>query len=385
MRKASDLRPGDTLVLPTPAEGWNVFGHIPEDAPKDVAEQASFLSSARTVLRLRSEQVKDWASSEAVVELRGWLSEPELNLTKSDVRRYLREAAEAVPDDNKALAAAMQTLGAGTHGFEHERYPDGHGVVFRTTRETRATWVVPAMDDGDDLQSRTVRTNPVALADHLEHVAETLNESLRRLPVPHFAEAFRATALLHDWGKADRRFQALLIDGDLNDAWAQPTLWAKSGRMPASGALRRRAYVRSGLPSGFRHEMLSVQLAELAGAQLPADTVHRDLALHLIAAHHGRARPFAPVVVDDRAPDVDLEPLSTDPRLPAEQRAQHPPHCLDSGIAERFWALTRRFGWWGLAYLEATVRLADQRASQREDEAADGQTVAETQCAGAAP
>lgn len=38
---------------------------------------------------------------------------------------------------------------------------------------------------------------------------------------------------------------------------------------------------------------------------------------------------------------------------------------LSDGTEERFWALTRRLGWWGLAYLELLLRLADQAVSAR--------------------
>jgi len=375
LKSPRELRPGDTVVLPASAEGWDVLGHVPEHAAKDVAEDAFRLSQGRTLLRLRPQHLQDWPDDAAVDKLREWLNDPELNLGIGDIRALLQATARIAPEGKEKLAEAMRTLAAGKNGVEWERYPDGLGAVFRTRYADKPHVILPGIDDGDDLPSRAARTVPVPLDAHLQHVMETLEAILARLPLQDLGEAVRSAARMHDWGKADERFQALLINGDLDDAWAQPVLWAKSGNLASTALLRKEAHRRSALPTGFRHEMLSVQLAELAPDHLPADTTQRDLALHLIAAHHGRGRPFAPVVLDDNPPDVGLELPDIRLSLTAEVRKHRPPHRLDSGIAERFWSLTRHFGWWGLAYLEAVLRLSDQRASQNEDTQEDNDTA----------
>jgi CRISPR-associated endonuclease/helicase Cas3 len=162
-------------------------------------------------------------------------------------------------------------------------------------------------------------------------------------------------AALHDIGKADPRFQAWLRGGNP----VKPgELIAKSKGSGQNWEALESARMLAGYPKGARHELLSVAL--LAAHAQDADDVDFELLLHLVASHHGRCRPFAPVVEDSEPVEVRHE----DRRA----RSDHGLERVGSGVSERFWRLTRRYGWYGLAYLESVMRLADQRQSEAEQE-----------------
>ena len=88
------------------------------------------------------------------------------------------------------------------------------------------------------------------------------------------------------------------------------------------------------------------------------DAIDKELLLHLIGSHHGRCRPFAPVVEDSAPVTVAYEGWAA--------TSGHELERAGSGVSERFWKLTRRYGWYGLAWLESLVRLSDYRQSDEE-------------------
>lgn len=380
----SDLRPGDTLVIPKAEGGWDELGHIPcliqkghnkhdvaiTDAEVttcqwrrlDVAQVAFQAARDRATLRIHPSLLSGSAVSELLKRAAAQESPP----TTSDWQDLLTAAHAAMPDDAGDAKATLSLLIG--KGLVREPYPDKRGVVLTTRQrlESRDNWFLPSLDEGDDSSSRVRRRQPISLAAHTRHIVDWLGESLMPLSLAGVTAALHHAATLHDVGKADERFQAMLRREDRTGAWLRTGLnsglIAKSDGVPQTRWQQRAACRRAGLPAGFRHEMLSFQLAQQA-AGLPEDRLLRDLTLHLIAAHHGYARPFAPVVSDDDPPDVEVNGISID----SSERRAFPPHRLDSGIAERFWSLTRHFGWWGLAYLESLLRLADQQASAAED------------------
>jgi CRISPR-associated endonuclease/helicase Cas3 len=165
----------------------------------------------------------------------------------------------------------------------------------------------------------------------------------------------------HDLGKSDPRFQILLHAGNALAAAVAPEPLAKSGMDPSHRAALRWARERSGLPRGFRHEFVSVALLD-AAPHLLQQARDADLVRYLVGVHHGRGRPFPPVVVDP-----DPQPCTVVYRGHRfDARSDHRLEHLASGWVDLFWRLVRRYGYWGLAYLEAVLRLADGARSQEE-------------------
>jgi CRISPR-associated endonuclease/helicase Cas3 len=364
-----DLGPGDTLVLPARAEGWAELGHVPTAAPIDIAEMAFLRARDRVIQRFHPDLRSMYPVSPAIAELLERVQDLNEPPSQPDLRRLLIDVAESVGSEDIELASRCRSLANQKLGLIREFYPDSRGVVLATRRRVGAanSLYLPILDDGEDDCSRTTRRSSVGLAVHTAHVREAVMRAVARLPLDELSSVYRSAADLHDLGKADERFQAMLQRTDRTDAWLttgmDSALLAKSERMAQTREQRRQSRERAGLPEGFRHEMLSVQLAELVGKTF-ASELNRDLVLHLVAAHHGFARPFAPVVNDDDPPEWTRV---AGVRLGANDRRAFVPHRLESGIAERFWTLTRQYGWWGLAYLEAVLRLADQEASADED------------------
>jgi CRISPR-associated endonuclease/helicase Cas3 len=107
------------------------------------------------------------------------------------------------------------------------------------------------------------------------------------------------------------------------------------------------------------------------------DGIDPELVHHLIASHHGTARPLFPALVD-----ADPQAISATARAPgdgSDVEIQIPGRRrqLDWNHPARFQSLCKRYGWWGLALLEAIVRLADMLASERGVEGAQEREPAE--------
>jgi CRISPR-associated endonuclease/helicase Cas3 len=200
---------------------------------------------------------------------------------------------------------------------------------------------------------------------HLNDAQKHATAIVTSLNIPvSLANPVCTAARWHDVGKALERelrgdtllpFQNMLLKAGVAEDGA-----------PRAGVLYAKSNRRGGPPSGFRHEVASV-LAYLA--EPDAD----ELVAYLIMAHHGKVR-LLPSPWDDGSDDANgVRPNDHVPGTVLPGTGSAEPVNLDPGrfLCSPFhpgWQgrvahLLRRLGPFGLAYLEALVRVADWRAS----------------------
>ena len=209
---------------------------------------------------------------------------------------------------------------------------------------------LPVEDDDD---GPTFRRRPVSLESHLNGVSARTRAVAERLGLPPgIIGDLVLAAKLHDLGKLDDRFQRLCG----REPGAVPL-----GKSGLGWIARRRREAVSDYPKGERHEALSVELMIRHGLHGTANDT--ELVEHLVASHHGWSRPFVRTAqgvaqVHDRLFGFDFSAKL------AHAEAERAP--------ARFRSVQERFGWLGLAWLEAILQLSDHRQSEDEERGESG-------------
>jgi len=301
-----------TVLLPPSIGGLNVDGSLdgnalPGTARADVSDEPPTRQAPRQRLRVRSDG--QLSSFELPADLR------HTRLVRPPIDLEPETDSDDDTDPSEILSGSVQ-LGRYWYWFES-----------------------PLMIGGANLHQARAS---VLLATHTSDVERLATAIADKLQLPaDLRHAVIFAARFHDSGKNRPGWQKSI--GNLTPS----TPLAKAGR-----SLRPRSTGES-----YRHEFGSLLDVATDREFAALSEPEKDIVLHLIATHHGRARPHFPVeeATDPAAAFADVQALTV-------------------AVPIRFARLQRRFGRWGLAYLESILRAADYAAS-----AQPSSTVEDTQ------
>ncbi len=362
---AGELRPGDLIVAPAGYGGCDEWGWNPEaDQPvNDIAEAAASPYRARRfAVRVTPELVRQGRLSEGhndPLPDRGKVREDLSSILAAVREESADRLLDAVlgldwlPQQMRDLLGSLEgrkrrlERSFDVYGYDQEEQPKGVVLVapFGLKGVREAEDAAAPVTEADELGSAAGYAQ--SLDDHSAEVKQRANAFGQRAGLCKTAADLALAAYLHDTGKADPRFQAYLSGGD-PFGWDERRVLAKSGRP----FLQSGAWELANLPPRWRHEALSVRLAQLHPCF--ADATDPTLVLWLVGVHHGFGRPLFP-----HADRWDEQSRTDLPRALGVDWLLEPgfgPQSLAFEFDGRDWAqmyedLKRRYGIWGLKRL----------------------------------
>jgi CRISPR-associated endonuclease/helicase Cas3 len=216
-------------------------------------------------------------------------------------------------------------------------------VAAKTEDGEVAVWlIVERLKTSNNGEDGRAISNPQSLSGHQASAADKARALAGAAALglrADLAHALEIAARLHDEGKRVPRWQRA-FNADRAPRGIERPL-----------AKTRGPFNRQML-DGYRHEFGSLPRVECDPEFIGLPSDLQDLVLHIVAAHHGGARPVISTKACDDAPPSALEARARD-------------------VALRFARLQKTWGPWGLAWWESLLRAADQQASRANDERAD--------------
>lgn len=287
-----------------------------EDEPKKNKEQiTSLLAGATLIVNARL----------------GGLHDGLLDHTESGIPRTADDGQEWLGEG--AAGLRVRSVEASSGVFRDRNWRERFRFAANVTEDGEVTrWLIVDKwrDDAATEDDRSL-TNPQLLDAH-QSLAEACARTLARTLVldQPLVSVLALAARLHDEGKRALR-------------------WQRAFHAPGDGVYAKTpGPIDQTLLDGYRHELGTLLRIEQDERLRMLSEAERDLALHLVAAHHGFARPVIRTSGCEEAPPSALEETAAD-------------------VALRFARQQERWGPWGLAWLEALLRAADQQASREND------------------
>ncbi len=189
----------------------------------------------------------------------------------------------------------------------------------------------------DDGSKSVAQQNGVSWEDHTRDVVDNTSRITSALQLkPELQTLFAVAAKLHDLGKQREVWQRSIG----NPTPKGPPWYAKSGQNWNPREITE-----------YRHEFGSLIDAKNDADFAKLNEDEQNFVLHIIATHHGRGRPHfdADEVFDPERTTADAEKIASE-------------------VPRRFAQLQRKYGRWGLAYLESLLRAGDYAASAKPSE-----------------